>query len=117
MRSAKPSTARNRRADPAGRRPRADAALAALAELAEQAATRELAALMDGPWAPRWYWRDSLEEAQASARRMGYPDDHPAAELRAYEPTGQWVDHLIEPGVRGRAWRYRPPAAVGSEDR
>ena len=31
--------------------------------LAEQAAVRELAALVDGPRKLRWFWRDELEEA------------------------------------------------------
>jgi hypothetical protein len=37
---------------------------------AEQAADRELAALVDGPWAPAWYWRDELEAQQQAGRRM-----------------------------------------------
>ena len=37
--------------------------------LAEQAAVRELAALVDGPRTLRWFWRDDLENMQAAARR------------------------------------------------
>ena len=81
--------------------------------LAQQATRRELAALVDGPWAPRWYWREDLEAIQASTRTMGHPDDHPAAEIRHYHPTEQWVDHPHEQDVRGRAWRYRPPSSHG----
>ena len=43
--------------------------------LAEQAAVRELAALVDGPRKLRWFWRDELEGMQAAARRMGHPLD------------------------------------------
>ena len=39
--------------------------------LAEQAAVRELAALVDGPRKLRWFWREDLENMQAAARRMG----------------------------------------------
>jgi len=77
--------------------------------LAQQAAHRELAALVDGPCAPRWYWRDDLEAMQTASRRMGNADEHPAAVLRGYQPTEQWVEHPHEPDVRGRAWRYQPP--------
>jgi len=82
------------------------------AALAEQAADRELAALVDGPRRLRWFWRDDLERMQAAARRMGHPLDHPAATYRCYHPTEQWVQHPTEPGVQGRAWRYRQPAAA-----
>ena len=41
--------------------------------LAEQAAVRELAALVDGPRKLRWLWRDELEGMHAAARRMGHP--------------------------------------------
>jgi hypothetical protein len=80
--------------------------------LAEQAADRELAALVDGPRKLRWFWRDDLEGMQTAARRMGHPLDHPAATYRSYHPTEQWVVHPTEPDVRGRAWRYQEPAAT-----
>ena len=50
---------------------------------------------------------------QAAARRMGHPLDHPVATYRCYQPTDEWVEHPTEPGVQGRAWRYRQPAAAG----
>lgn len=85
-------------------------------DLAKQAAHRELVALVDGPWAPAWFWRDELEAMQASSRRMGHPDEHEAAWLRHYQPTGQWVDHPSDDDVRGHAWHYHPPVtrSVGS---
>jgi hypothetical protein len=49
------------------------------ATLAEQAAVRELAVVLDGPHAGRWYWRDDLEAMQRSAQRMGYRPERPAA--------------------------------------
>ena len=72
---------------------------------------RELAVLVNGPWAPRWYWRTDLEAMQEASRRTGHPDGHPAAELRGYRPTDQWVGHPAEPEVSGRAWRFRSTAA------
>ncbi len=80
--------------------------------LAEQAAVRELAALVDGPRKLRWFWRDELEGMQAAARRMGHPLHHPAATYRCYHPSTEWIEHPTEPGMRGRAWRYRQPAAA-----
>jgi hypothetical protein len=80
--------------------------------LAEQAADRELAALVDGPRTLRWFWRDDLEGMQDAARRMGHPLDRPAAVYRLYRPTEEWVAHPIEPGVQGRAWRHHQPAAA-----
>jgi hypothetical protein len=81
--------------------------------LAEQAAVRELAALVDGPQALRWFWREDLEQMQAAAQRMGHPLEHPAAVYRLYQPTGEWVEHPTEPtGVHGRAWRYQEPPAA-----
>jgi len=81
--------------------------------LAEQAAVRELAALVDGPQALRWFWRDELEQMQAAAQRMGHRLDRPAAVYRLYRPTGEWVEHPTEPGVHGRAWRHHhQPAAA-----
>jgi len=70
---------------------------------------RELAVLVDGPWAPRCYWRDELEDMQAASRRMGYPDDHPSAALRAYRPTDERAPHQHNPDHDGRLWRYHPP--------
>jgi hypothetical protein len=81
--------------------------------LAEQAAVRELAALVDGPQALRWFWRDELEQTQAAAQRMGHRLDRPAAVYRLYRPTQEWVEHPTEPGVHGRAWRHHhQPAAA-----
>ena len=34
--------------------------------LADEAAVRELAALVDGPQALRWFWREDLEQMQAA---------------------------------------------------
>jgi hypothetical protein len=75
--------------------------------LREKAAFRELAVLADGPWAPRWYWRDELEAMQEASRRMGHPDDHAAAELRGYRPTEEFEPHPTDSGVSGRVWRFR----------
>jgi len=80
--------------------------------LAEQAAVRELAALVDGPQALRWFWREDLEQMQAAAQRMGHPPAHPAAVYRLYRPTQQWIEHPTEPGVHGRTWRHHQPAAT-----
>ena len=80
--------------------------------LAEQATVRELAALVDGPRKLRWFRRDELEGMQAAARRMGHPLHHPAATYRCYHPSTEWIEHPTEPGMRGRAWRYRQPAAA-----
>ncbi|OLM27872.1 hypothetical protein Ae717Ps2_7090 [Pseudonocardia sp. Ae717_Ps2] len=67
---------------------------------------RELAVLLDGPWRGRWYWRADLDALQTAAGR--YPHGHPAAELRAYAPTGTWTEHPTEPEVTGRVWRHHP---------
>jgi len=81
--------------------------------LADEAAVRELAALVDGPQALRWFWREDLEQMQAAAQRMGHPLEHPAAVYRRYRPTGEWVEHPTEPSVHARAWRHhQPPAAL-----
>jgi len=82
------------------------------ATLAEQAQVRELAVVVDGPHAGRWYWRDELEAMARSAERMGYPAAHPAAVFTRYQPTGEWVEHPTEPGVHGRAWRHHEPPAA-----
>ncbi len=79
--------------------------------LAAEAQHRELAVVVDGPWAPCWLWREALEAMQASSRRMGHPDDHPAAAFRHYRPTDEWIEHPIEEDVTGRVWRFHPPAA------
>lgn len=89
-----------------GRR-RADRVQTARAETVRSG--RELAALVDGPWAPRWYWRDELEAMQAASRRAGHPEGHPSAALRAYRPTGERVPHPHHPDHDGRAWRHHPP--------
>ena len=82
------------------------------ATLDEQAQARELAVVVDGPHAGRWYWRDELEAMALSAQRMGYPPAHPAATFTRYRPTEEWVEHPCEPGVQGRAWRYHQPPAT-----
>ena len=83
------------------------------ATLAEQAQVRELAVVVDGPHAGRWYWRDDLEAMARSAQRMGcYPAAHPAAVFTRYRPGDEWVEHPTEPGVHGRGWRYNDPAAA-----
>jgi hypothetical protein len=52
------------------------------ATLAEQAADRELAALVDGPRTLRWFWRGELEGGmQAAAWRMGHPLDQVGSQL------------------------------------
>jgi len=82
------------------------------ASLAEQAAVRELAVLVDGPQALRWFWRTDLEQMQAAAQRMGHAPEHPAAVYRRYQPTQEWITHPTEPGAHGRAWRHhQPPTA------
>lgn len=80
-------------------------------EIAGMGPVREVAVLADGPWAPRCYWRDDLEAMQEASRRVGYPDDHPSAVLRRYEPTGESAIH--QDGA-ARVWRYR---AVAGEQR
>lgn len=45
-------------------------------------AARERAVLVDGPWAPRWYWRDELEAMQQAGRRSPQ-----SAVLRRYRST------------------------------
>lgn len=78
----------------------------------EDGRVREVAVLADGPWAPRRYWRDDLEAMQQASRTMGYPDDHPSAVLRGYQPTDQ---HSPDGGPGSerpaRLWRYQPAAA------
>jgi len=62
------------------------------ATLAEQAADRELAALVDGPRTLRWFWRDDLEGMQAAARRMGHPLEAPPTPTSPRsDPTGNTV--------------------------
>jgi len=73
---------------------------------------RELAALVDGPQALRWFWREDLEQMQAAAQRRGHPLEHPAAVYRHYQPTQEWITHPTEPGVHGRAWRHHQPPAT-----
>ena len=80
--------------------------------LADQASVRDLAVVVDGPHAGRWYWRDDLEAMARSAQRMGYPAAHPAAVFTRYRPGDEWVEHPTEPGVHGRGWRYSDPAAT-----
>jgi hypothetical protein len=79
------------------------------ASVSEQAAVRELAALVDGPWAPAWYWRDDLQAQQQAARRLHEQYGQPLGDKCHYRPTEQWIDHPTEAGVRGRAWTYQPP--------
>jgi len=83
--------------------------------LAEQAAHRELAALVDGPWAPAWYWRDNLETQQAAARDIHRRGGTAQLGTKVhYQPTDRWIDHPTEEGVRGRAWTYQPPTTEES---
>jgi hypothetical protein len=81
--------------------------------LAEQAAVRELAALVDGPGRPAWYWRADLE-APAGGRALHARARYgqALADKCYYRPTEQWVDHPGGDGVRGRAWTYQPPSGV-----
>lgn len=72
---------------------------------AEVAAGRELAALVDGPFSSRWYWRADLEAMQAASRR--HPDGHPAARMRCYHPTDTHRAHPVEGDASGREWRYQ----------
>ena len=67
---------------------------------------RELAVLTDGPWRGRWYWRDDLDAMHTAALR--HPAGHPAAEIRTYRPTEQFLPHPHEPDATGRAWRHHP---------
>ncbi len=67
---------------------------------------RELAVLVDGPWRGRWYWRADLAAMQTAAAR--YPDGHPAAELRTYRPSNEFVPHPVEDDITGRIWRHHP---------
>jgi len=81
--------------------------------LAEQAAVRELAALVDGPRKLRWFRRGELEGACRPPR--GGWDTRSSTRpptYRCYQPSTEWVEHPTEPGVQGRAWRYRQPAAA-----
>ena len=81
--------------------------------LAEQATVRELAALVDGPRTLRWFWRGELEGACRPPR--GGWDTRSSTRpptYRCYQPSTEWVEHPTEPGVQGRAWRYRQPAAA-----
>jgi hypothetical protein len=71
---------------------------------------RELAVLVNGAWAPRWYWRNELKAMQDPSRRMGYPAAHSSAVLRSYQPTDEFRPHPTEPGTSGRVWLYRTPA-------
>jgi hypothetical protein len=80
--------------------------------LAEQAAVRELAALVDGPGRPAWYWRADLEAQQEAGRYMRERYGQALADKCYYRPTEQWVDHPGGDGVRGRAWTYQPPSGV-----
>ncbi len=87
--------------------------MARAASLAQQAAGRELAALVDGPWAPRWYWRTDLEAQQAAARYVHARGGTAVLGEKAhYRPTEQWIGHPTEPDVRGRAWTYEPDGST-----
>lgn len=86
-----------------------------MAKLADEAARAELAALVDGPWRLRWYWRSDLEAIQNASRAVGHPDGHPAAEHRHYQPTDTWLPHPYEAGVTGRVWRYLPTPGAGGQ--
>lgn len=82
----------------------------------DRASTRELAVLIDGPWAHRWYWRDELEAMQAASRAVGYPDEHPSAVLRCYQPAAGHRPHPSDGNRTGREWRYRPPTPAPAAD-
>lgn len=73
---------------------------------------REMVVLGDGPWARHWYWRDDLEGMQAASRAVGYPDQHPSAQLRHYQPTGRRQPHPDGDGRFGQVWTYHPPDAT-----
>lgn len=73
---------------------------------------RDLVVLGDGPWARHWYWRDDLEAIQAASRAVGYPDDHPSAQLRNYRNSDQQRPHPDDPDRVAQVWTYRPPDAV-----
>ena len=81
------------------------------AGLAEQAATRELAALVDGPCALAWYWRTDLEAQQDAGRYMRERYSQPLSDKCHYRPTEGWIEHpTTGSGVRGRVWTYQPAA-------
>ncbi len=62
--------------------------------------TGELAVLLDGPRGAAWRWRDALTAQAGGALGVGH-----------YQPTDDWVAHPTCPAIRGRVWRYQPPAA------
>lgn len=77
---------------------------------------RELAVLVGGPRANRWYWRDELEVAQAAARVRGKYACPCGCETRSdelvhYKPTSDFRPNPID-GQSGREWRYQPPEEV-----
>ncbi|MGD9525314.1 hypothetical protein [Pseudonocardia sp.] len=75
---------------------------------------REVAVLADGPWAPRRYWRADLEAMQQASRAIGYPDDHPSAVLRRYQPTDEHLPDDGPAGAPARLWRCQPPTSASS---
>jgi hypothetical protein len=78
-------------------------------------AGRELAVLVDGPWARRCYWRADLEAMQQASRDRGYADDHPAAVLRGYQPTEQHQPTADDPDRTAQVYRYTPPTAAAPD--
>ncbi|MFC4943323.1 hypothetical protein [Pseudonocardia sp. GCM10023141] len=80
---------------------------------ARDQAGREVAVLADGPWARHCYWRDDLEGMQAATRAKGYPDQHPSAQHRGYQPTEDYEPAAgPDTDAPRRLWRYQPPAAT-----
>lgn len=70
---------------------------------------RELAALVDGPWARCWYWRTDLEAQQAASRDVHARGGTAQLGDRAhYRPTDTWITSPDD-ATRGRAWTYQPP--------
>ncbi|WP_226363364.1 hypothetical protein [Pseudonocardia sp. ICBG1142] len=103
-------------ARPSGRGPEATRQHRVSRFATQSADGRELAVLVDGPWRGRWYWADDLAAMQHASRR--YPDGHPAAELRTYRPSNEFVPHPGEPEVTGRLWHHHPyPTAVTTSRR
>lgn len=75
----------------------------------------EVAALVDGPFAHRTYYRGELEAMQQASRARDYPDDHPSAVLRGYQVTAGYEPFAGPDSERPtRRWRYRHPAQTST---
>ncbi|MDQ3224821.1 MAG: hypothetical protein M3Q75_15310 [Gemmatimonadota bacterium] len=59
--------------------------------LAEQAAVRELAALVDGPRKLRWFWRDELEGLVRVLRRIDAGDQSGVSAVQSAPPSLRWL--------------------------